>query len=309
MAVELAPPRRQSGHAAPAGVTTNGIVRDSRGFPSKENSLRGRRLSGGRSGRAGAGFPEPTAARGALRESGRVRVESRRRAPIARRGSERRYAWPGLRYGLPVGEDARLMTLVRAIARGDRAHASALLATSPELALARVAVGTTRQAAEDCWLVEITHYVYGGDTALHIAAAAYDAGMVRELITSGAIARAANRRGAQPLHYAVDGIPASPRWNPVAQRDTVQCLVGLGADPNAVDKNGTTPLHRAVRNRCAAAVKVLLDGGADPHATNRSGSTAADLAHWTTGRGGSGSPAATAQQVEIIELLRASGGT
>ena len=124
---------------------------------------------------------------------------------------------------------------------------------------------------------------------MHIAAAAYEPGLTRALVTAGAIVRAANRRGAEPLHYAVDGIPGSARWNPVAQRETVLCLIELGADPKAVDKNGTTPLHRAVRNRCAAAVKVLLDVGVDPHSTNGSGSTAIQLARWTTGRGGSGS--------------------
>jgi ankyrin repeat protein len=150
--------------------------------------------------------------------------------------------------------------------------------------------------------------VYSGDTALHIAAAAYQAHVVRELVDGGAITATANRRGAQPLHYAVDGTPGSARWNPASQQETVQYLVELGADPNAVDKNGTTPLHRAVRNRCAAAVKTLLDLGADPHATNRSGSTAWQLAHLTTGRRGSGSADAQAQQREIVELLRAAGG-
>jgi hypothetical protein len=65
-----------------------------------------------------------------------------------------------------------------------------------------------------------------------------------------------------------------------------------------------TPLHRAVRNRCAGAVEVLLLGGADPQLRNDSGSTATDLARWTTGRGGSGTEAAKAEQRVIIELLR-----
>jgi ankyrin repeat protein len=125
--------------------------------------------------------------------------------------------------------------------------------------------------------------VYAGDSALHIAAAAYEADLARELVTAGANVTAANRRGAEPLHYAVDGMPGSARWNPASQRATVECLVELGADANAVDKNGTTPLQRAVRNRCAAAVKALLDAGADPHVTNRSGSTAWQLVRWTNG--------------------------
>jgi ankyrin repeat protein len=107
---------------------------------------------------------------------------------------------------------------------------------------------------------------------------------------------------------AVDGVPGSARWSPVAQQDTVLSLVDLGAGPNAVDKNGTPPLHRAVRNRCAAAVKALLDVGADPHTPNASGSTAMQLARGTTGRGGSGSAEARAQQREILRLLEAADG-
>jgi hypothetical protein len=212
------------------------------------------------------------------------------------------------RYSRPVRDDATLMRFARAIVRGDQARALGLLAGAPELALACIAAGATRNGAEGYFLAEIPHILYAGDTALHIATAAYEAGIARELVDAGASVAAANRRGARPLHYAVDGIPGSARWNPVAQRETVLCLLELGADPNAVDKNGTAPLHRAVRNRCAAAVEVLLDMGADPQATNRSGSTAVQLARWTTGRGGSGSAEARAQQQEILRLLRAADG-
>jgi ankyrin repeat protein len=207
-----------------------------------------------------------------------------------------------------VGDDAALMTFARAIAQRDHARVSALLAAAPELALARLVVGATRQGAKTYFLDAIDHHVYAGDTALHIAAAAYDSDVVRELVSAGANVAAANRRGAEPLHYAVDGVPGSARWNPASQQETVECLVELGADPNAVDKNGTTPVHRAVRNRCAAALEALLDRGADPQATNGSGSTAVQLARWTTGRGDSGSVAARAQQRQILELLQAAGG-
>ena len=76
---------------------------------------------------------------------------------------------------------------------------------------------------------------------------------------------------------------------------------------NAIDKSGVAPLHRAVRNRCAAAAKALLLGGADPRALNRSGSTPMLLATQNTGRGGSGSPEAKAQQKEILRLLKKHG--
>jgi hypothetical protein len=64
-----------------------------------------------------------------------------------------------------------------------------------------------------------------------------------------------------------------------------------------------TPLHRAVRNRCAAAVRALLDGGADARRKNKSGSTPLQLATLTTGKQGSGSVEAKAEAQEIARLL------
>ncbi len=204
--------------------------------------------------------------------------------------------------------DAELMRLVRAIATADDAVVFGLLAADPALAKARFAVGATRQTAKTYRIAEIGHYAYAGDTALHIAAAAYRKEVVRKLIAMGADARARNRRGAEPLHYAVDGSPGSCSWNPRAQAATVVRLIAAGADPNALDKSGVTPLHRAVRTRCAAAVKALLDGGADPRRKNANGSTPQLLATQSTGRGGSGSPEAKAQQAMIIRLLRGPAG-
>ena len=80
-------------------------------------------------------------------------------------------------------------------------------------------------------------------------------------------------------------------------------LVESGADPDAAAAGGVTPLHRAVRNRCSAAVETLLRVGADPDLPNGSGSTAIDLARLTTGRGGSGSAEARAEQRIILDLL------
>lgn len=157
--------------------------------------------------------------------------------------------------------------------------------------------------AVEYFSAELHHQVYSGDTALHLAAASHDASTVRDLLARGADVRARNRRGAQPLHYAVDGGPGSPRWNPDAQRATIRALLAAGADPDTRDKNGSSPLHRAVRNRCAAAVQALLDGGADPRLPNRSGSTPLQLARWTTGKSGSGSPDAKLEQARILELL------
>ena len=203
--------------------------------------------------------------------------------------------------------NASLMMLVRAIVANDDVTASALLTASPALACARAENGATRQEPEDFYLAEIQHYLYAGDTALHVAAAAFRRVTVRLLTEAGADVNAGNRRGAQPLHYAADGVPGSPSWDPVAQAEIVRYLIEAGADPNARDRSGVTPLHRAIRTRCATAVGALLDGGADAHLASGRGSTPMQLATRMTGRGGSGSPTAKAQQAEIIQLLRRRG--
>jgi hypothetical protein len=53
-------------------------------------------------------------------------------------------------------------------------------------------------------------------------------------------------------------------------------LVGAGADVRAKNRRGAEPLHEAVT-----------------------------LARWTAGRGGSGSPAAKAEQAKIVSMLSA----
>ena len=196
-----------------------------------------------------------------------------------------------------------LMLLFDAIAARDSAKAKRLLAKTPELVLAAAKKGATRRDSVPHFYKEILHYVYEGDTALHLAAAAYEVDVVRMLIAKRANVRAKNRRGAEPLHYAADGAPNSAHWNPQAQHDVVGLLVEAGADPNVADKSGICPLHRAVRTRSAAAVEALLEGGADARRENPSGSTPLHLAVQTTGRGGSGSTLAREQQVRIIHLL------
>lgn len=205
--------------------------------------------------------------------------------------------------------DMTLMTLVRALVAGNVDASTQLLAGSPTLARTCFQVGATRKVSNAYYLDEIGRYIYAGDTPLHIAAAAYRADMIERLISLGADVRAGNRRGAEPLHSAAVGSPGSPRWNPVAQAAAIVCLIAAGADPNACDLTGVTPLHRAVRTRCAAAVKALLDNGADARRKNKSGSTPLMLANISTGRGGSGSPEAKAQQHEILLLLEANVGT
>ena len=71
--------------------------------------------------------------------------------------------------------DRELLAFMRAISEGDRAT-SQLLTTSPELATERLVKGGTRTTAEEFFLSPIRMQLYSGDTALHVAAASYDAG-------------------------------------------------------------------------------------------------------------------------------------
>jgi ankyrin repeat protein len=164
-----------------------------------------------------------------------------------------------------------------------------------------VAAGVARR--DEFFIADCRAQVFEGDTALHAAAFAYEVEVARDLVARGADIRARNRRGAEPLHAAVMGGPGSPNWNPTRQRSVISYLLEEAADPNAIALGGVTPLHRAVRNRCSAAVEALLDAGADPRSRNDHGSTPSDLARWTTGRGGVGSEAAKVEQRIIIDLL------
>ena len=101
-----------------------------------------------------------------------------------------------------VSGDSALMALVRAIAAGDAATAEVLLAASPELATAHAEQGATRQDAAAHYLGEVGHYLYAGDTALHVAAAGHRHDVARSLIRRGADVGARNRRGSTPLMLA-----------------------------------------------------------------------------------------------------------
>jgi ankyrin repeat protein len=208
----------------------------------------------------------------------------------------------------PVADEA-FMALAREIVAGDTATVTRILDRSPGLVTAHLVHGATRQDPIPYFFEEIRHSVYAGDTALHVGAAGYRTDIARALVDRGAAVEPKNRRGAEPLHYAVDGVPGSTYWDPPAQVATIGYLIETGANPNAVDHSGVMPLHRAVRTRCAEAVRALLEGGADPLGENKSGATPMKLATRNTGRSGSGSVEAKEQQDEIIRLLEQYGGT
>ena len=135
-------------------------------------------------------------------------------------------------------------------------------------------------------------------SALHHAAVRFpDPREVKLLLEAGADVAARCGGGCTVLHEAVGGAWAG---NP----DVVSLLLRAGADPNAVDWEGSAPLHMAWQphtirllleagaavdardsvgktplfssNDCrsASAIRALVDGGADPKAVDQWGRTA-----------------------------------
>ena len=195
-----------------------------------------------------------------------------------------------------VSKSNSLQSLVKAILEDDRGQVKELLKRNPDLA--------KRGAQKARFESSITHWIYVGDTALHVAAAGYRVEIAKLLLDAGAeVGAAMNQRRGQPLHYAADGFLENPDWDAKRQVRMIELLLAAGADLHAPDKNGATPLHRAVRTRCAAAVKALLNAGADAALRNKPGSTPFHLAVQNTGRGGSGAEKAKAAQREIIQAF------
>lgn len=206
-----------------------------------------------------------------------------------------------------MAEISKFKELLSAIIEDDLSAVQKLLSVTPSMANCQLESGATRQNPTDFFVEKFGHYIYSGDTALHVSAMAYNAKVSELLIENGADVRAKNRRGAEPLHYACDGSPNRSTWNPDAQYLTVSKLIKFGACPNCMDKSGVAPIHRAVRSRCTGAVRALLEGGADVNLKNKSNSTPLRLATLTTGRSGSGSDKCKTECAEIIELLTRAG--
>lgn len=75
--------------------------------------------------------------------------------------------------------------------------------------------------------------------------------------------------GAQPLHSC--GMSRSNQMS-------TAFLISRGADIEAFDTYGYTPLHRMASNNLAVGAKALLEAGADPHLTGPNGQSAMDVA-------------------------------
>jgi ankyrin repeat protein len=174
--------------------------------------------------------------------------------------------------------------------------------------LSQITAAAAATRMEEDLLIPGVHWLYRGDTPLHLAAARRQYEAARALLAAGTPVNAVNRRGAAALHYACDSRPLSPTWDPDTQRRVIELLVSAGATVDQPDRGGVTPLHRAVRARSPAAVAALLSAGADPRAaTRKAGSTPLHLAVAPSGAGGTAGSADL--QLEIVRLLLAAGAT
>ena len=124
-------------------------------------------------------------------------------------------------------------------------------------------------------------------TALHNAimggASSATMGIVRALVNAGANVNARTSNGSTALHLVSD---VDPKFDPklVTGADALgrtaffapallQTLVAAGADVNAIDGSGSTPLHEAAATGAASCVLALLNNQANVHAVNADGHT------------------------------------
>jgi len=201
-----------------------------------------------------------------------------------------------------IVKDSKAMAdLLEAIVDDDRQLAARLIRERPGLTSQPITLPKLYNS-------KILHWIYSNDIALHLAAAGYRFEIVQALLAAGADPNSRmNHRQSGPLHYAADGYISGPAWDPKKQVKTIRCLLDAGAEKDAQDKNGASPLHRAVRTRCAGAVRCLLQAGCNPVLRNKPGSTPFHLAVQNTGHGGTGAEVAKSAQREIIKEFVLSG--
>ena len=100
-----------------------------------------------------------------------------------------------------------LMSLVRLIAAGDTAIALQIIAARPRLARAVFSQDATRKDCNTYYLDAIGCYIYAGDSAPYVAAAAYQHMVVDALLAAAGM----HENGAAPSR----SMPPPPGWTPV----------------------------------------------------------------------------------------------
>ena len=107
-----------------------------------------------------------------------------------------------------------------------------------------------------------------GATPFLMAADRADVPLMRELLKLGADPTLPNAEGSTPLMAAAGLGTANPLEEAGTEAEALEAtkvLLDLGADINAVDKNGDTAMHGAAYGNFPSVVQLLADRGADPN--------------------------------------------
>ncbi|MEA3276859.1 MAG: ankyrin repeat domain-containing protein [Pseudomonadota bacterium] len=143
------------------------------------------------------------------------------------------------------------------------------------------------------WGTDVNQPDPHGELALHVAARRSRVVIARELLKHGANVNGENRQGQTPLHVALvngktqvagvlvdNGAADDPQallfglvGEGVDDRDSLDFLIKRGADVDARNDAGASPLHLAVSEGHLLLAKRLIDQGADVNLPDGTGRT------------------------------------
>ena len=147
-----------------------------------------------------------------------------------------------------------------------------------------------------------------GTTPLLRAARGADVGAMKVLLAHGALVDLPQVTGATPLMVAVGlAVPTDTRGKFRTEFDALaaaQVLLDAGADVNARDARGRTPLHAAAAQGYTDVAKLLVEHGADLKAADNDGVLPVDAALGKL-RGGRGPGAVHSDTAKVLSELAA----